>query len=95
MGGASRGRFPPALRVAALLQAVVIGVLAIGVLSAAGIGPPGLAASLPGLVWVAVVVSAIAVVLNAITRSAGERRIWLPVTVVMLFSSLLVALRAS
>jgi hypothetical protein len=95
MGGASPGRFPPALRVAALLQAVVIGVLALAVLSAAGIALPGLAASLPWLVWVAVAVSAIAVVLNAITRSAGERRIWLPVTIVMLISSLIVALTAS
>jgi hypothetical protein len=38
-------------------------------------------------------VSALAVVLNAISRSAGERRIWVPVAVVLLVSSLLVALK--
>jgi hypothetical protein len=31
------------------------------------------------------------VVLNAASRSAGERRIWVPVTVVMLASALAVA----
>ena len=38
--------------------------------------------------------SAFAVVLNAISRSAGERKIWVPVSLVMLISSLLVALGA-
>jgi hypothetical protein len=94
MGGTFPGRYPPALRVAALVQAVVIGGLAVVVLSAAGIVLPGLASDLPWLIWVAVAFSAIAVVLNAISRSAGERRIWVPVTLVMLASSLLVALTA-
>lgn len=92
MGGTFPGRYPPALRVAALVQAVVIGGLAVVVLSAAGIVAPGLASDLPWLIWVAVAFSAIAVVLNAISRSAGERRVWVPVTLVMLASSLLVAL---
>lgn len=94
MGGAFPGRLPSAMRVAAVAQAVVIGLLVVAVLAAAGIGVSGLAASLPWLVWVAVVVSAIAVVLNAISRSTGERRIWLPVSLVMLISSLVVALTA-
>lgn len=92
MGGAFPGRFPPPIRVAAVVQAVVIGLLALAVLSAAGLVLPDLAATLPWLVWVAVVVSALAVVLNSISRSAGERRIWVPVAVVLLLSSLLVAL---
>ncbi|MGK2851992.1 MAG: hypothetical protein ACSLFN_13920 [Candidatus Limnocylindrales bacterium] len=49
-------------------------------------------ASYPWLIWVVVVFSAAGVFLNAISRSAGERRIWVPVTFVMLMSSLLVAL---
>ena len=53
---------------------------------------PEIATALPWLVWVAVAVSALAVVLNAISRSAGERRIWVPVAVVLLASSLVVAL---
>ena len=41
-----------------------------------------------------VVGSALGVVLNAISRSAGERRIWVPVTLGMLVTSLLVAVNA-
>jgi len=92
MGGAFPGRFPPPMRAAAGAQAIVIGLLAVIVLSAAGLVLPDLAASFPWLVWVPVAVSAIAVVLNAISRSAGERRIWVPVATVLLLSSLIVAL---
>lgn len=92
MGGAIPGRFPPPMRVAAVVQAVVIALLAVAVMSAAGLVLPDLAVSLPWLAWVAVVVSALAVILNAISRSAGERRIWVPVACVLLVSSLLVAL---
>lgn len=92
MGGAFPGRYPPPMRVAALIQAVLIGGLALIVLSAAGLVMPDLAASLAWLVWVPVAISALAVILNSISRSAGERRIWVPVAAVMLISSLLVAL---
>lgn len=93
MGGAFPGRFPPPLRVAAVAQAVVIGFLAVVVLSAAGIVLPDLAATFPWLVWVPVAVSALALVLNSISRSAGERRIWVPVAMLLLVSSLIVAIR--
>jgi hypothetical protein len=91
MGGALPGRYPPPMRVAAVVQAFLIGLLAVAVLSAAGIVLPDLALAFPWLIWVAVVVSAVAVVLNAISRSVGERRIWVPVALVLLVSSLLVA----
>ena len=94
MGGAFPGRFPPPMRVAAVVQAILIGLIALAVLSAAGVVLPEISVAFPWLVWVAVVVSAIAVVLNAISRSAGERRIWVPVASVLLVSSLVVALAA-
>jgi hypothetical protein len=92
MGGAYPGRFPGRLRVAALVQAIVIGFLAIAVLSDAGLVAPELAELLPWLVWLAVAFSALSTVLNAITRSQLERRTWFPVASVMLISSLIVAL---
>jgi hypothetical protein len=94
MGGAFPGRFPMPMRAAAVVQAVVIGLIAMGVLSVAGIVVPGLKEAAPWLAWAAVVFSAVAVMLNALSRSAGERKIWVPVTLVMLISSLLVALDA-
>lgn len=92
MGGAFPGRFPPPLRIAAVVQAVVIGLLAVVVLSDAGLVLPDMAAAFPWLVWITVAVSALAVVLNSISRSAGERRIWVPVAMLLLVSSLIVAL---
>lgn len=92
MGGAFPGRYPAPMRVVALVQAAVLGVLAVAVLSFAGIVGPAIAAAVPWLIWVIVIVTALGVLMNAISRSAGERRIWVPVTLVMLACSLLVAL---
>ena len=92
MGGAFPGRYPPRMRVAAVVQAVLLAGLAVLVLSAAGILVPGLVEAWPWLAWVPVVVSVLAVILNAASRSAGERRIWVPVAVGLLVTSLIVAL---
>lgn len=92
MGGGRPGRFPPGLRVLAVVQAAVIAMLALIVLSAAGIAVPTLVDDLPWLVWLPVVVSGASLVMNAMSRSPGERRLWVPVAAVMLVSSLVVAL---
>ena len=91
MGGAYPGRFPPGLRVAAAVQAALIAFLASVVLSDADLVVPALADQFGWLIWLAVGFSAVSVVLNAITRSPVERRLWLPVAIVMLLSCLLVA----
>ncbi len=92
MGGTVAGRFPPSLRVLAVVQAVLLGGLALIVLGRAGIGVTGLPAF---LVWLPVGISLLAVLLNAASRSSRERRLWVPVAVVLLVSSLVVALTAA
>lgn len=92
MGGAFPGRLPAPMRIAALAQAVAIAFLAVVVLAAGGVIDVALVTAHPWLVWVPVAFSALAAGLNAISRSPGERRIWTPVTIVMLVSSLIVAL---
>lgn len=94
MGGGHPGRFPPAMRAAALVQGAIIAVLGLAVLSSAGLVAPALAEAIPWAAWVAVAFSAVSVLLNAISRSAGERRTWVPVALVLLVSSLTVALTA-
>ncbi|MCI0582097.1 MAG: hypothetical protein L0227_04240 [Chloroflexi bacterium] len=94
MGGAFQGRFPPRLRVAAVAQAVVLAVLAGITAARAGLIDVGVVDEQPSLVWLVVAFSALSLVLNAISRSAGERRIWVPVAIAMLASSLVVALGA-
>ena len=95
MGGKFPGRYPPAMRVAALAQTALLAFLAVIVLSDAKLVLPALSEGLPSLIWLSVVFSAVSVVLNAITPSLGERKVWLPVAVVMLASSLAMALSAS
>lgn len=92
MGGARPGRFSAPMRAGALGQALILALLAVAVLAEAGLVLPTVSASFPWLIWLAVAFSAVGVVLNAITRSAGERRLWLPVALVMLVASLVVAL---
>ncbi len=92
MGGRFPGRFPTPMRLAALVQAVFLGALAVIVLSRAGIALPSVSEALPWLIWLTVSFSAVSLVLNVITPSPGERRVWVPVAVVMLLSSLVVAL---
>ena len=95
MGGKFPGRYPTAMRVAAIAQAALLALLAVIVLSKAELVLPSLSQTLPSLIWLAVAFSAVSVVLNAITPSSGERMLWVPVAVVMLVSSLVVALTAA
>ena len=91
MGGAIPGQVPPELRVAAVVQAVILALLALVVLARAGIALPKWSRASRWLIWVVVAFSAISLVLNTITPSAGERAIWVPVALVILISSVIVA----
>lgn len=91
MGGAFPGQFPPEMRVAAVVQAVILAALALVVLARAGVAMPRWSRSSRWLIWVVVVFSALSLVVNLITPSAGERAIWAPVAFIMLVSSVIVA----
>ncbi len=95
MGGAFPGRFPTRLRIAALVQAALLAVAVLIVVSRAGLFLPAWSEAAGWLIWGVVAVAVVAVVLNTITPSARERRIWVPVALVMLVSSLVVALTAA
>lgn len=92
MAGAFPGRFPPRLRLAALVQATLLAGAVVVVLVRAGLVMPEWSDAADWLIWLVVAFSAVSLVLNAISPSAGERRIWTPVAAVMLASSLVVAL---
>jgi hypothetical protein len=92
MGGRFPGRFPPSLRLLALVQAVVLGLMAAVVASSAGLIGAGLPEGWTWLTWVVVAVAAVSVVMNAASPSPGERRMWVPTGLVMLACSLVVAL---
>lgn len=91
MGGTFPGQFPPELRVAAIVQAVLLAVLAAVVLVRAGLILPRWSRASRWLIWIVVAFSAVSLVLNLLTPSAGERAIWAPVAFLLLLSSATVA----
>ena len=92
MGGKFPGRLPAPMRVAAIVQALVLALLAAVVIAYAGLALQAWASATSWLIWVVVAFSGVSLVLNSITSSVGERRVWVPVAVAMLGSSLVVAL---
>jgi hypothetical protein len=96
MGGASPGQFPPALRIAAIIQAALLIGMAAVILARAGLILPGWWQQVSHwLVWIVVALTAVSLVLNFITPSAGERAIWVPILLLLLISSLIVAFSSS
>jgi hypothetical protein len=92
MGGKFKGRYPAKMRVVAVLNAAVLTIVGLIVLVRAELILSRLLPISKTAIWFVVGFSSLSVVLNAITKSVWERRIWLPVTIGMLISSLVVAL---
>src|SRR5512138_934422 len=90
MGGAVPGQFPPALRIAALIQAALIAGMAMVVLARAGLILPGWSRASRWLIWLVVAFMAFDLFINLITPSAGERAIWAPTLALLLVTSALV-----
>ncbi|MFI2858997.1 hypothetical protein ACH6EH_17970 [Paenibacillus sp. JSM ZJ436] len=92
MGGKFPGKLPVFMRFICLLQIGILGGFAVLVMSQSGLIPGAEAPSVSSKwIWAAVAFSAVAVILNLITPSVQERRIWAPVSGVLLITSLAVA----
>ena len=91
-GGTHPGRLPPANRavagVSALLAAAFVGI----VLTRVGWVAPERQAAARLWVWGVVDLSALSLLANAASRSRAERALWVPVAMLMLATSLVVAL---
>lgn len=91
MGGKYPGKYPPKMRVVAVVNLFIIAFIATMVLAEANVLFPQLG-SISGVgIWIAVVFSLLATVLNTITPSKIER-IWAPVGLIQLVTSLIIAL---
>ena len=95
MGGSFPGQFPPALRIAAIIQAALLVALAAVILARAGLLLPGWSRVSRWLAWLVVAFAAVSLVLNLLTPSAGERAIWAPTALLLLISSGIVAFSSS
>ena len=92
MGGRFPGKFPPAMRVAALVQAVVLSLLAVIVAIKARLVLAGFYTVSETAIWVVFAISVLSLIMNLVTPSRGERLLWAPVALVLALSSLVVAL---
>jgi hypothetical protein len=91
MGGKFPGKYPPKMRVVALINILVLVLITMIVLIRAEIILLHLFSISKVAIWFVVVFSALGTVLNTITPSKIER-IWAPVAAIQLIVSLVVAL---
>lgn len=93
MGGRYPGQFPPAMRVAAVVQILILAALGVIVAIRAGLVFPTWFPLSTRLIWVVVAFCGVSTVLNLITPSKWERIIWAPVNILLLISVLIIALQ--
>jgi hypothetical protein len=91
MGGKFPGKYPPKMRVVALLNALFLSLLIVIVDIRAGMLLFEFKDFSYYAIWFVVAFSAISVLLNSITNSKIER-IWIPFTIIHFITSLVVAL---
>ena len=91
LGGKYPGRLPPRMRIAALIQVVVLTLIALIVLTRAGVVLNEYSAISKSAIWGVVVFSLVGAILNTITPSKKERMLWAPVAIVLLICATYVA----
>ena len=91
MGGGSPGKYPFEMRVAAVAQIILLGALALIILSRAGLALPGWKRFAGPAAWGVVALLGVSLILNLITPSSLERLIWAPVVLGLVLSAVRVA----
>ena len=92
MGGYFPGRFPWTLRLLAIFQGLLLIIFAIIVLDKTSLFRFGFF-SIPSIaIWFVVAFSLLTAVLNFIDKSKKERMVWFPTSILLLITSLIVAL---
>jgi len=92
IGGKFPGRLPPKMRVAALVQLVLLVFIGLIVLTRAGIIFEGLFDFSKYAIWFVVALCAVSAILNTITPSKKERMLWAPVTIILFICAFVVAM---
>ena len=92
MGGKFPGRFPPSMRVAALIQIGLLVGMALIVLAHVGVAFSAFYEISKSLIWVVVVICAVSAIMNIITPSKKERALWAPITIMLFFCVTILAI---
>jgi hypothetical protein len=91
MGGKYPGKYPPKMRIVAVANMLLLSFIAAIVLSEANLMFPQLKTISGVGIWVIVIFFVIGTIMNTITPSKIER-IWAPVALIQLITSLIVAI---
>ncbi|MCB0283850.1 MAG: hypothetical protein KDF60_14790 [Calditrichaeota bacterium] len=91
MGGKFPGKYPPKMRVASFMNMLILSFMAAIVLSKAGLILDAFKSEASFAIWFVLGFSFLAAILNIITRSKIERKIWAPVSVAQLICVLIIA----
>jgi len=92
MGGYFPGRFPWKLRLLAIVQGILLVIFAFIVMDKADLFRFKYV-SIPAIaIWIVVAFSILTSILNFIAQSKKEKKIWLPASLLLLVTSLIVAL---
>ena len=94
LGGKYTGALPPRVRPVAAISAALLGAFALIVLARAQLAFHELHNVARTAVWFPIAYLVLGSILNTITPSKAERRLWLPIILLLLVSSLVVALLA-
>ena len=92
MGGKYPGKYPPRMRIVSFLNMLILSIPVMIVLAKADMILPQLKTVSTWAIWFVVGFSIISAILNIITPSKIERRIWAPLTTIQTISSIIVAL---
>ena len=92
MGGINPGQLPPAMRLNAVLSALILCGTALVVCVRAGLVLPGRQDAVRRSIWAVVLFCVLEVVLHVLTPSYWERVLWLPCVSIMLVASSYVAM---
>ena len=95
MGGRYPGKYPIRIRIAALVQAFLLALLALVVLIRARMIWPEFYEATDVGIWVVVVIYVMSLVMNLVTPSKWEKILWVPVALILTLGSLVVALCTS
>lgn len=91
MGGRYPGKYPPKMRAVAILNMIILALMAAVVLSEAKLMFPQLNAISGVAIWIVVVFFVFGTIMNSITPSKIER-IWSPIALMQLITSLVIAI---
>jgi hypothetical protein len=93
MGSKYPGKYPPKMRVVSFINIFILIIIGVTVLTEAELIFPRLKSFSNTAIYFVVSFSALETILNLITPSKIERKIWAPVAVILLVTSIIVAFK--